>query len=73
MRRGINAMTDGLNLPIGVHVSIFANYGKDGEAYEVLPAFWTDIWTIAGATLIRGCYGIGSDHITARHTHHKSA
>ncbi|MYM56912.1 homocysteine S-methyltransferase family protein [Thalassovita mangrovi] len=73
----------GRDLPIGVYANAFTARGDDGAANEVLAAVrddlspdrypdWTDRWVRAGATLIGGCCGIGSDHIAALRDRYQS-
>lgn len=72
------------NLPLGVYANAFVNKAGDSEANEGLSDMradldpegylgWTDRWVAAGATLIGGCCGIGSDHIAAMHARYKPA
>ncbi|WP_460274072.1 homocysteine S-methyltransferase family protein [Celeribacter sp. ULVN23_4] len=74
--------TLGKDIPIGVYANAFTARGKDGAANEVLSKIrddvspetyplWTDLWVKAGATLIGGCCGIGSDHIAALNARYK--
>ncbi|RVU39397.1 homocysteine S-methyltransferase family protein [Hwanghaeella grinnelliae] len=69
-------------LPLGVYANAFVNKAGEGEANEGLSDMradlspegyltWTDRWVAAGATLIGGCCGIGSDHIAAMHDRYK--
>ena len=73
----------GRPLPIGVYANAFTARDQDGAANEVLSALrddvspdryplWTDRWIAAGATLIGGCCGIGSDHIAALRDRYRS-
>lgn len=66
----------GKPLPIGVYANAFVTKAGDGEANEGLSEMredlnpagyldWTDRWIEAGASLIGGCCGIGSEHIAA--------
>ena len=65
-------------LPLGVYANGFAPSPREGGANETLsplrpdldpPAYlkWAEAWVAAGATLIGGCCGIGSDHIARLH------
>ena len=76
--------TLGRDLPLGVYANAFVNKAGDGEANEGLSDMradlspegyldWTDRWVAAGAPLIGGCCGIGSDHIAAMHARYKPA
>jgi len=67
-------------LPLGVYANGFAPKPRDGAANETLaeirddlgpPEYvrWAETWVAAGATLIGGCCGIGSDHIAALRDH----
>jgi len=61
-------------IPLGVYANAFGSQDEDGEANEVIsdirpdmtPAHycdWASRWTAAGATIIGGCCGIGTEHI----------
>ncbi|MBO9135015.1 MULTISPECIES: homocysteine S-methyltransferase family protein [Rhizobium] len=61
-------------LPLGVYANAFGSQDEDGAANEVVSAVRTDLdaqsycnwgnhWIEAGATIIGGCCGIGTDHI----------
>ncbi|WP_330647036.1 homocysteine S-methyltransferase family protein [Thioclava sp. FTW29] len=67
-------------LPIGIYANAFESQDDDGAANEVLsqvrkdltPAGylqWVDQWIAAGATMVGGCCGIGSEHIAAIAAH----
>lgn len=66
------------DMAIGVYANAFTMRATEGNANETLSAVrtdlgpecylgWTDRWVAAGATLIGGCCGIGTDHIAALH------
>ncbi len=80
-RRKLAAL--GNDMPVGVYANAFVNKAGDGEANEGLSDMrddldpegyltWTDKWVAAGATVIGGCCGIGSDHIAALSARYKT-
>lgn len=67
-------------LPLGVYANGFVPKPRDGDANETLSAIradlnpnaylkWAETWVDAGATLIGGCCGIGSEHIAELQAH----
>lgn len=64
----------GYDIPIGVYANGFVARGNDGAANEVVSAIRDDLtprkhleyverWINAGATIIGGCCGVGSEHM----------
>ena len=62
------------DIPLGVYANGFAPTPRDGSANETLAQIrddlgpeayleWANAWVAAGATIIGGCCGIGSEHI----------
>jgi S-methylmethionine-dependent homocysteine/selenocysteine methylase len=61
-------------LPLGVYANAFGSQDEDGAANEVVSEIrndldpksygrWADGWADAGASIIGGCCGIGTEHI----------
>jgi S-methylmethionine-dependent homocysteine/selenocysteine methylase len=72
----------GSSAEVGVYANAFDDHkdggdqGANDQITELRPDMtpeaylrWADTWVAAGATIIRGCCGIGPDHIAALHDH----
>jgi len=79
MEPAIAEAAEHTSLPIAVYANAFVlNNGEGANASlselrdDMIPAAytaWADRWIAAGATIVGGCCGIGSDHVSALSEH----